>query len=288
MLRVGINLWFKDRPRIRELLSRARAAGFSYVELSMDYPFGVVDREPFEEMLRIARDEGFEVAVHAPWQEVNIASPLEPVRRGSVEVVKAAIEEASRLGALYVVTHVTSCQAVCKKEPPSTNPCVAAAIRSLRELLSYAERLGVELYPENTGGACCGKIDQFSTVVEEAGALACLDAAHALTSDSQLVKRLPQPVELAEVVDEWSSALNNRVALLHIHGVRRRSDGHVESHTDFDQCTVDVKRIVRRLGGSLRYVLFEIFRHSNGTPFDPLRVAHLAKDFRSWSMVYCP
>ena len=286
MVRIGMNLWFKDMGRLRDLLPRAHAAGMEFVEISLDYPFGIAELEPLKNMVMRVAERGLKIAFHAPWQEIHLASPLEPIRHASVEVMKRTLELAQRFEALYVVVHVTSCQAHCKKLSASNNPCVEAGVRSLAELRDYAEKLGVELYPENTGGACCGKIDQFSSVVTRSGLYACLDVAHAVTSNPELVKRLPQRIELAEVVDEWSAALDNRVALLHLHGVRRRSNGSIESHTDFEQCTLDIKRIVRRLRGSLRFVLFEIFRHSSGNPFDPLRVTHLVKEFRSWVAAY--
>ena len=286
MLKLGINLWFKNSNNISELLAKAKAIGLDHVEISLDYPFGVYDKEPFYRMARISRDFGFTLSIHAPWQEIHLASPLDEIRRAALEITKKAIIESYRVEAHYLVIHVTSEQGICKVKPLRENPCIKAAINSLEEILSYAEDHGIYIAIENVGYPCCGRIDFYSHIVSETSALACLDIAHAIAMDKELSKK-PEEVEYADVVREWSNAIGiEKVFSLHVHGIRKNSNGKIDEHVDLDSNHIDVKKIVKFLGRNLRYVVFEIFKRSDGSDFDIIELKPIIREFRSWAAAY--
>ncbi len=288
MLRIGFNLWYRDSPKVREVVAKAVAIGMNHGEISIDYPFGMVEVEPFEEMAKIVRENGMTVSVHAPWQELNIASPIEEIRRASVEVLKRVLKEAYRVEALHVVVHVTSEQACCRRKP-YVDRCIDAATRSLEELVRFAEDLGLTIMVENVSNApCCGRIDQISEIISRVnGVYLCLDVAHAITSDKQRCDSL-ENVDYADVVSEWSSAVGvERIAELHVHGVKRIGR-KIEVHLDLDGVKMDIKRILKTLGRNLRFVVFEVFRSSAGSreSFDIEKLVSYVREFRSWATAY--
>ncbi len=287
MLRLGFNLWFRDLSRLRELLAKAVEIGIEHAELSVDYPFGIVDLEPFRSMAKSVREHGLSISVHAPWQEIHLASPLDEIRDAAIRVIRKVIDEAYRAEARYVVVHVTSEQSVCRaKRRVSENPCARAAIASLTELAKYAEDRGLYLVVENTGGNCCGRLEFFSYIVGESPALACIDIAHAIASDRQLSKN-PEEVEYADLLREWASAMGfEKVFALHMHGIRRNSSGKIEEHVDLSSNRVDIKKIMKTVGKYLRFVVFEIFKTCNGRDFDIVELRPLVKEFKSWAAVY--
>ncbi|HIP57471.1 MAG TPA: hypothetical protein EYH02_05335 [Ignisphaera aggregans] len=287
MIRIGFNLWFRDLPKLRERLVKAVEIGLEHAELSIDYPFGIVELEPFYTMAKSVREFGLSISVHAPWQEIHLASPLSEVREASLKIIQRVVDEAYRIEAQYLVLHVTSEQSICKaKRRPLENPCVKAAINSLSELAKYAEDRGLYIAVENAGDVCCGRIDLYSYIVSEAPILACIDIAHAIASDRQLLKRV-QEVDYADVLREWVSAIGlEKLYALHLHGIRVDSSGRVEEHVDLSQNRVDVKRIVQLTSRYLKFIVFEIFRSASGREFDIVELAQLVKEFKSWAIAY--
>jgi len=282
MMRIGMNLWHRDAKRIATMLEEARQLGIDHAEISVDYPFGIDNLEPFLAMARECRERGFTISIHAPWHEINIASPLEPIRVGSVEVLKRVVDNAYRVEALYLVIHATSAQPVCRGR--YVEKCIEAARRSISELASYAEDRGMYLAVENVGDPCCGRIDQFAQVVRPP-AYACIDVAHAYTFEEDPQRALNE-VKYPQMLSRWVSAVGgDRVLVVHLHGVRARGK-RLETHLEIDLGVLDPKNFAKAVAKSAKYLVFEVFRRSDGSEANLATLAEVLNELRSWILVY--
>ncbi len=282
MIRIGLNLWYRDAKRVSRVLEEATQIGMDHAEISVDYPFGIEDTEPFLEMARECRERGFTISVHAPWHEINLASPLDPVRRGGLEIVKRVIDGAYRVEALYVVLHVTSSQPVCRGRYAHRR--IEAARRSMEELGRYAEERGLYLAVENVGDPCCGRMDQFSRIVEPP-VYACIDVAHAYTFEEDPQRAISE-VRYPAMLSRWISAVgSDRVLAVHLHGVRARGK-RVETHLEVDEDMLDPKNFAKVVARNAKFLVLEVFRSSDGSEATPSTLAKVLSNLRSWILVY--
>ena len=74
MRRYGWAAWKGHLERWKELAEEAKAAGFDYVELSLDYPL-VLQEDKVAEALKVLKDVGLAYSFHAPWRGVDLATP---------------------------------------------------------------------------------------------------------------------------------------------------------------------------------------------------------------------
>ena len=83
-IRIGLPVW-PHTERLEKSLAAAWAAGASYVEVSLDYPwiYGLRNEEA-KALRRAVREWGFEVGIHAPWRDVSLASPIKEVWEASL------------------------------------------------------------------------------------------------------------------------------------------------------------------------------------------------------------
>ncbi len=282
MLRIGLNLWHRDARRVKEILEKAASIGINHVEISADYPFGVEELEAFEAMARECRERGFTISVHAPWHEISLASPIESLRVASVEVCRKVLRNAYRVEAIYVVLHVTSSQPACRGR--LWEKCVEAGRRSVAELGEAAEELGVYLAIENVGDPCCGRIDQFSRVLEPP-AYACIDVAHAYSYEENPSKAVSE-VKMHEMLAKWVSAVGrDRVLAVHLHGVKARGR-KLETHLEIEEGLLDPKAFAKEVSRSARFLVFEVFKKLDGSEWDVPSIARVVRELRSWILVY--
>jgi len=263
-LRVYVTVWFKDFVR-PGLTSELRAGGFDGVELSLDYP--LCRNGLHVSVLEELRGSGFEVAIHLPWREVHLASPIEEVRSTSLRYVVDCFRSSSRLEPRYAVLHVTTEQAVCSSD---VELCLSKAVDSVQHVLRVAEDYGVPLYVESTRQYCCGGLEHAVRYVD-LGAGVCLDVPHAVERYSRLRRRL---LTLGEVIREAPPSVLPHIGVVHLHGYTVSGYYVVDSHLEPTQALVsEYLELVRR--GILKpgtTVIEAFFSQSSGKlTFDKLR-----------------
>lgn len=163
-------------------------------------------REEIEDALSTTN---IEVQVHAPLNDINIASINEQMRKASVKEVKKSIEMASTIGAKIVTVHpgLYSPLSVYWDGAKDTSK------KSLRELQGYAEEVGVTLALENLPEmwlSMCSTAEETRDFLEELDIKFCLDIGHANT---------------AEELDEF---LNFSPVNVHIHDNIGENDVHLK------------------------------------------------------------
>jgi len=284
--KLGINLWYKDAKNISVILAKAVELGFNHAEISVDYPFGIEDDKPFKDMCRHVREHGLTLSIHAPWHEINLASPLPEVREASIKVIERVLRLAYQAESIYVVLHVTSAQPICKSQA-HRHRCISSAIEAVNKLSTVAEQLGLFLAIENVGDPCCGRIDQYSPIVSESRAYACIDIAHALLHESNPRELIKDSSSYATILSNWIESVGrDKVLATHVHSVVERN-GRLDPHNIPDESLLDLKALSKVIARSgVKYVIFEAFKNLQGKPLDVLELAKPLNKLRSWLRVY--
>lgn len=136
-------------------------------------------REEIEDALSTTN---IEVQVHAPLNDINIASINEEMRKASVKEVKKSIELASTIGAEIVTVHPGLYSPLSVYWDGATD----TSKKSLRELQGYAEEMGVTLALENLPEmwlSMCSTSEETRDFLKELDIEFCLDIGHANTAN---------------------------------------------------------------------------------------------------------
>ncbi len=267
-MKIHVTLWYKDFRR-SSLVREVAEGGFDGFELSLDYPLcgGPAKLEELAQ-IRDLLGLGLGAAVHLPWREIYLASPVEEIRRVSLDYTVRCLEDVGRLEPAYAVLHLTADQAVCFD---SVERCVSAAAESLGVLARVAEETGTQLYVETTRNYCCGGLEQ-SVSYLELGARLCLDVPHAIERHSRLRKT---PLGLSDVLLEAPPRAIEAVECVHLHGYSMSGYHVVESHLEPDrELLSEYLKALRRGALKPRYTVLEAFYSATGRRqlrFDELR-----------------
>ena len=176
-------------------------------------------------------------SIHAPFNDINIASLNESVREMSVIELIKIMNMASELDIKTVTIHPGLYSMVVSGLEERS---VMAAKRSLRTLDRMAQECGVRLCVENMPGFrfFLGQTaEQMSELIEGTNLPICLDIGHANTTG-----------QLNDIID----TLGNRIMNVHIHD----NDGKQDQHLTIGDGTVDFDDCLKRLssyGG--RYII---------------------------------
>ena len=176
-------------------------------------------------------------SIHAPFNDINIASLNESVREMSVIELIKIMNMASELDIKTVTIHPGLYSMVVSGLEERS---VMAAKRSLRTLDRMAQECGVRLCVENMPGFrfFLGQTaEQMSELLEGTNLPICLDIGHANTTG-----------QLNEIID----TLGSRIMNVHIHD----NDGKQDQHLTIGEGTVDFDDCLKRLssyGG--RYII---------------------------------
>ena len=176
-------------------------------------------------------------SIHAPFNDINIASLNESVREMSVIELIKIMNMASELDIKTVTIHPGLYSMVVSGLEDRS---IMAAKRSLRTLDRMAQECGVRLCVENMPGFrfFLGQTaEQMSELLEGTNLPICLDIGHANTTG-----------QLNEIID----TLGSRIMNVHIHD----NDGKQDQHLTIGEGTVDFDDCLKRLssyGG--RYII---------------------------------
>jgi sugar phosphate isomerase/epimerase len=136
---------------------------------------------------RVARENGLEFTVHAPFVDVNIASPSPELRRVMLKRLEKSLRCARHLRSRQWVFHSGWKSAVSEFYPDLD---WQINLRSVRTLVTAARKLGVDISIENTPepfGFLVKRMQDFALFYSELGPRfdidMTLDVAHANTND---------------------------------------------------------------------------------------------------------
>ena len=169
-------------------------------------------------------------SIHAPFNDVNIASLNESFRETSVIELIKVMNIAAELDIKTITIHPGMYSMVVSGLEERS---IMAAKRSLRTLDRMAQECGVRLCVENMPGFkfFLGQTaEQLSELLDGTNLPVCLDIGHANTTS-----------QLNEIID----VLGNRIMNVHIHD----NDGKQDQHLTIGDGNIDFEDCLKRLSG---------------------------------------
>jgi sugar phosphate isomerase/epimerase len=215
---------------VSEVIRRAAQRSFDHVEILME---GNADhsRIDTDAVNHAASNHDIDLHVHLPFH-LDIASPKQYVRDGSIREVIAAIETASGLGADNAILHAGTRAWMAAWDAEDVKPHLLSSIQRLNQVANDND---IDLCVENLPSGFYTLRDDFPTLLEQTDANVCLDTGHALREGWD-------ESEIGEYIVDSA----NRVT--HIHVVDPREDGTVHlpigaGSTDFSEICVPLTEL---------------------------------------------
>ncbi len=284
MVLIGYPVWYGDK-NIEQVLASIARAGFSYIELSLDYPWPFKHLDKLETIVKLAQEYGLKIGVHGPWRDIALASPLESIRRASVEVYRSLMERVASLDPLYLNVHLATSQVV-DIDRDLEREAIDSAIRSVEELHSMARDHGVDLVVENDPGKCCSLPDHLAPIKEKVGKVFfCFDVGHAVIAYHRKLRRNHEnsKVDYLELARQWVTIFKDKLILLHLHDYKYKN-GHIEDHLPPGSHNVNIKNLLKTLrDANIKYILLEVFYEEGGKHASPEKLVDIVRDVRTWS-----
>ncbi|WP_128476047.1 sugar phosphate isomerase/epimerase family protein [Halorussus pelagicus] len=204
-----------------EALGAASRIGFDFAELYMD---GATERTRLDpgSVGSLAAEKGIDLLVHLPFVDLEIGSPRNPVREGSLSEQRACIETAAEMGAEKAVLHAGT-----SARPPEweLDEIAPRLLDSIRILDRFAADRDVEICVENLPGVPF-TVHHLDRVFAETEASATFDTGHARVDGMD-------PDEMADFL----ANRGERVSHVHVNDAREDADEHVPTGsgtTDFE------------------------------------------------------
>ena len=284
MVLIGYPVWYGDK-NIEQVLTSIARAGFSYIELSLDYPWPFKHLDKLETIVNLAQEYSLKIGVHGPWRDIALASPIESIRRASVEVYRLLMERVASLDPLYLNVHLATSQVV-DIDRDLEREAIESAIRSVEELYGIARDHGVDLVIENDPGKCCSLPGHLAPIKERVGKVFfCFDVGHAIIAYHRKLRRDREnsKVDYLELARQWVTIFKDKLILLHLHDYKYKN-GHVEDHLPPGSHNVNIKNLLKTLrDANIRYILLEVFYEEGGKHASPEKLVDIVRDVRTWS-----
>lgn len=284
MVMVGYPVWYGDK-NLEQTITQVFRAGFNYIELSLDYPWPYRDADKLRLIRRLANDYSLRLGIHGPWRDIALASPIESIRRASVEVYRKVIDTAVELEASYLNIHLATAQAV-DVDKGIENDAIRAAIKSTEELCDLACEHALYLIIENDPGKCCSLLEQLAPIAEKVDkAKFCFDVGHAIIAYTRKARRNKgqEQINYLELASQWATAFRDRLILLHLHDYKTKNN-HVEDHLPPGTANVNVKKLLKTLRRTgIYYILLEVFYEEGGKHATPDKLSNTVREVRTWS-----
>jgi len=143
--KIGLSMLYCLSAPFSDLVKNLRIVDVPYVEI-LDEGLHRLNAKRVEIVRKIARSKGFELTLHAPFVDMNIASPNPVLRRVVLRQLQKAILYASQLDCRLMVFHPGKRTGVSEFYPGLD---WRLNIEAMRQLLEVAGRLDVEIAVEN-------------------------------------------------------------------------------------------------------------------------------------------
>ncbi len=252
-MRYGAPIWPGDR-NIWENIAMYYAAGFNYIEVSLDYPWAwSVDSNVLDLLRKAMREFGIKIAIHAPWRDVPYAGVYGELRMLVRRILDVVKKYAEQLEALYIVFHITSQEAY--KIPSVKKAVEKSALESLGMILKVLE--GYNVCVENLPAGFGSSIEDLELLVREyRESCFCFDIGHAILSG---LGRLCTINELSHCITAWIEALGRYMYVAHVHDITNYN-GIVHDHVMPGGGIINWEETCRILARiPVKYVMIEMF-----------------------------
>jgi len=205
----------------------------SYVEL-VDESQHALNRKRVNALKKIARENALELTVHAPFADINIASPNPVLRRVMLKRLEKSLGCARQLRCQQWIFHSGWKSGVSEFYP---NLDWQLNLRSVRTLLTIAKKLGVEVSMENTPEPfhfLVKRLQDFALFYSELGSDGnigiTLDIAHANTNQ-----------QVFDFIEKFADKI------VHVH--ISDNEGKYDSHRGIGYGKIDWEAVAKALKG---------------------------------------
>jgi sugar phosphate isomerase/epimerase len=191
---------------LADSIDAAGALDFDFVEIIMHGSGHRSELAPGPVRERLD-DNGLDCLVHLPFSGIDVGSPHEHVRRGSIEEIEASLSVAGAIDARKAVLHPTS--------GADGDDCRRLMAEGVRAVDDAAREHGIEVCAENMFAKYV-TVDDFGDVVADTDVSLTVDTGHARIEGHDAA-------DTAAVIAEH----RDRVSHLHLNDTRGRSDEHL-------------------------------------------------------------
>ncbi|WFO76138.1 sugar phosphate isomerase/epimerase [Desulfurococcaceae archaeon MEX13E-LK6-19] len=287
--KIGLPLWFgtieRNHERLREIITFFIDYGVKYVELSIDYPWPYKHNDSLQEMIKEITSEGIGIAIHAPWRDIHLASPVERIRKASVDEVINAIEAVLSIETKleYIVLHVNTMQKLTIAD--NRRETIKAAKNSVTEILEkLREKLDTLplLCIENLSNLFTSDIQDLPEVISDENLCLVLDVAHAYISYIRSYKDYYRDFQsfLQDLINIVGA---EKINVIHFHDVSDKKKEHIIP----GQGIIDYREVLKVLRKTnATYLLIEAYLDKEHKHLSLKEVLEYSREFMTWAKIY--
>jgi len=265
-MKIGFPFWYGYGRDFEEIIDEVVEAGFDYLEISLDYPWPSGGEFSLREVIHRALKDNLAIAFHGPWRDIRLSSPIERVRKVSVELFKSLVEEISGYGCEYLVVHLSTDQAI-DRIPSVKKESIKAAAESARELNAFVKERGLKIVFENVREI----LQDFLEITSRANSKVCVDVSHIICTAVRNKKKN----QLKKEIINWIASLRDKIEVIHYSGVKFFGNW-VKDHLvtdEKDEYLQLVKKEMKAL--DVKYFLLEIFEDMHRKEVRPKHLSGL-------------
>ncbi len=287
--KIGLPLWFgtieRNHEQLREMIKISIDYGVKYVELSIDYPWPYRYNDSLRELVKEITSEGLGIAIHAPWRDIHLASPVERIRKASIGEVINAIEAVLSIGTKpeYIVLHVNTMQKLTIAD--NRREIIKAAKNSVAEIL---EKLSKKLDSppllciENLSNLFTSNIQDLPEIINNKNLCLALDVAHAYISYMRNYK---------DYYNDFRSFLQDlinivgaeKISVIHFHDVSDEKKEHIIPGQGIIGYR-EVLKVLRKTNAT--YLLIEAYLDKEHKHLSLKKVLEYSREFLTWVKIY--
>lgn len=230
---IGLSMLFCLGEPFSAMLRHITEFDVTYVEL-VDESQHALNRKRANALKKIARENDLEFTVHAPFADINIASPNPVLRRVMLKRLKKSLNYAHQLRCRQWIFHSGWKSGLSEFYP---NLDWQLNLRSARTLLRLSKKLGLEISIENTPEPfhfLVKRMQDFALFYSELGSNMdlgiTLDIAHANTNN-----------QVFGFIEKFA----DKIAHVHISD----NDGKYDSHKGIGYGKIDWEAVAKALTG---------------------------------------
>lgn len=146
--KVGVSMLYSLGEPFNRMVKHLKNIGTSYIEIVDDGAHELTSKR-IKILKALAKSYNLTYSLHAPFADVNIASPIKSLLNASVKRVKQSIEHANDLEAKLLVFHPGALTGISQFYPGAQ---WKQNVASIEEIYATAENYGVNVALENLPG----------------------------------------------------------------------------------------------------------------------------------------
>ncbi len=234
-------------------------------------------------------ENGGSIALHAPWRDLALASPIEDVRRASIDVMVKNLDlVVGKYDVKYVVVHLHSQTSMGKVLTKANwDKVVESAVKSLSELSEWSKSRRVPVCVENMPRGASSHLEFLSQLSNSMECLA-LDVGHFYASYIDLYEE--RYGDYYSALSHTLSTFSEKAKVVHLHDVvvvNSKPFKEVVDHVVPGQGVLDYRRVLKIVSGfKVENVIVEAFIDSYGKHVKLSDLPNYLREYTTWVKVY--